>query len=454
MKSIIVAIGFLLISLLGYAQIQYVRYNDDFGFLKTDSIWKKGIQKLKYVPLSDEVNVSFGGELREQLQRYNNINFGDVPPTYKTSSTWQLWHRMMAHANIEAGQKVRVFLQLSSTYRLLSPNPLTPEIDQNELSLHQAFIDYRLSKKWMARVGRQEMSYGSHRLITFREGPNTRLTFDAAILKYDSKNRKLDVFAISPVISQHGVFDDQAFKDLALGVYSNERLTKKLSVDYYVLHFHSKRRQYNFVTGTENREIVGFRLFSGNKKTNYEVEANYQFGKFNHLLINAYGVSADLNQKLTPARNFIIGVTGNYLSGDKSKSDNQLNTYNLLYSKPQYGLTAPIGATNMITVNPYFKLNPTRKANIYLGANFMWRQSNQDGTYNPGAIQVRPKPESLFVSSGKRLGTLIVLETSYAFGSNLSLAFDASQFISGKYVRQTGLGKDITYLSFKVSLKF
>ena len=273
---------------------------------------------------------------------------------------------MMAHANIEAGQNVRVFLQLSSTYRFLNSNPLTAEIDQNELSLHQAFIDHRLNKKWIAIIRRQEMSCGSHRLITFREGPNTRLTFDAAILKYDSENRKVDVFAISPVISQHDVFDNQAFKDLALGVYSNERLTKKLSVDYYVLHFHSKRRQYNFGAGTENRGIIGFRFFSGNPKTNYEVEATYQFGKFNHLLINAYGVSADLNQKLMPARNFIIGVAGNYLSGDKSKSDHQLNTYNLLYSKPQYGLVAPIGATNMVKVNPYFKLNPTRKANIYL----------------------------------------------------------------------------------------
>ena len=84
----------------------------------------------------------------------------------------------MAHANVDVGQKARVFVQLSSTYRFLNPNPFTQEIDQNELSLHQAFIDYRLNKNWAARIGRQEMSYGSHRLITFREGPNTRLTFD------------------------------------------------------------------------------------------------------------------------------------------------------------------------------------------------------------------------------------------------------------------------------------
>lgn len=454
MKRLIIVLLLFLYSLSANSQIQYLRYNDDFKFLKRDSVSKHGFQRLKYIPLSTSIKASFGGEIREQLQRYNNINFGDVPPTYKSSSAWQLWHRIMAHADIDAGQKLRMFVQLSSTHRFLNDNPLTPEIEQNELSLHQAFLDYRFNNHLMVRMGRQEMSYGNHRLITFREGPNTRLTFDAAVFKYNIRQRKVDVFAISPVISQKGVFDDQSFKDLAVGVYTNERLTKTLLVDYYVLYFHSKRRQYNFVSGTENREITGFRLFSQNARTNYELEANYQFGKFNHLLINAYGISADLNHTMLPNKSLMVGLAGNYLTGDNDSNDKQLNTYNLLYSKPQYGLTAPIGATNMITLNPYLKLNPTRKSNIYLGANFMWRQSNQDGTYSPGAIEVRPKAENLFASSDKQLGALLVVETAYAISSNLSFAVDASKFYAGSYVKQTGAGKNITYLSLKGSFKF
>lgn len=454
MKNLTLKIGFVLSAVAGYSQIQYLRYNDDFSYLQSDSLPRKGLQKLKYIPIAGQVNISFGGEIREQLQRYNNINYGDVPPNYKTSNSWQLWHRLMVHANVDIGQRARVFLQLSSTYRFLNPNPLTPEIDQNELSLHQAFIDYRFNKLWMSRIGRQEMNYGSHRLITFREGPNTRLTFDAAVAKYNNGKRRIDVFAISPVISQKGVFDDQTFKDLTVGVYASERLAKKISIDYYLLHFLSSRRQYNFVAGTENREIVGIRLFSNNMKTNYEVDGTYQFGKFNQLSINAYGISADLNHKILSKKNLIIGLAGNYLTGDNNRTDGQLNTYNILYSKPQYGLTAPIGATNMLTFNPYIKVNPTRKSNVYISTNFMWRQSNQDGTYSPGAIEVRPKPELLFASTEKKLGTLLVLETNYAINSKLLIAFDASKFFAGKYIKQTGSGKDITYLSFKASYKF
>jgi hypothetical protein len=454
MKNIIVSTSLLLLSLPGIGQIQYLRYSDDFSFLKADSIQKKGLQKMKYISLSDDVNVSFGGEIREQLQRYENINFGDVPPSHKSSNTWQIWHRIMAHVNLEVGKKARVFAQLSSTYRFLNINPLTQEIDQNELSLHQSFIEYHFNKKWTARIGRQEMSYGSHRLITFREGPNTRLTFDAAVLKYSSKQTKVDVLAISPIISKPGVFDDHSLKDLAVGIYANARLTKAVLLDYYLIYFHSKRRKYNFEAGKENREIVGFRLFSQQAKTNYEVEATYQVGKFNHLFINAYGISFDLNHKINFTKNLTFGVTGNYLSGDKNKNDNQLNTYNLLYSKPQYGLTAPLGATNMVSFNPYFKLNPTRKSNVYFGANLMWRQSTQDGTYSPGAVQLRPRPEILFTSTEKGLGTLLVLEINYAINSNFSIGGDASQFLAGNYVKQTGAGQNITYLSFKASFKF
>lgn len=298
------------------------------------------------------------------------------------------------------------------------------------------------------------MSYGNHRLITFREGPNTRLTFNASIFRYISKKRKIDVFAISPVISRKAVFDDHSFKDFVLGCYATEKLSKKLFVDYYFMHFHTKRKQYNFVAGTENRKVSGFRLFTENQKMNYEIEFTYQFGKFNQLAISAFGLSADLHYNISVKKNIVFGLAGNYLTGDKNFHDKKLNTYNLLYSKPQYGLTAPIGATNMITANPYIKISPIRNYNLYVGTTLLWRQSAQDGTYNPGGVEVRPGPEYLERCSETQLGTLMVMESNYTINSNLSLAVDASKFFAGKYVNKTGSGKNIIYLSFKASFKF
>ncbi|MEO8961228.1 MAG: alginate export family protein [Ginsengibacter sp.] len=369
MKKIIIAFSCMLSTFLAQSQINMVRYNDDFSYLKNDTVHKKNLEKLKYISLSKVSNISFGGELREQYQYYHNPNFGDMPPGFTKNYTSQLLQGVMVHTNIELGSMLRVFVQLGSAFRFFNPNPATPEIDENKLSVHQGFVDYHFQKKWLLRLGRQEIAYASHRLLTFREGPNNRLAFDGAVIKYNSQKRKIDLFAMSPVISGKGIFDDESLKDLIIGVYATEYIVpKKFLVDYYFLDLNTQRRKYNFVGGKENRQSYGVRIFSDNQKINYELEATYQSGKFNQSNIRAYSVSTDVNYKMIQKNNFIIGIGSNYITGDKNKNDNQLNTYNLLFSKPQYGLTAPIGATNLVNINPYFKINPNKKATFMLAA--------------------------------------------------------------------------------------
>ncbi|MEO6137014.1 MAG: alginate export family protein [Ginsengibacter sp.] len=455
MKKIIIAFSCMLSTFLAQSQINMVRYNDDFSYLKNDTVHKKNLEKLKYISLSKVSNISFGGELREQYQYYCHPNFGDKPPGFTKNYTSQLLQRVMVHTNIEFGSKLRVFVQLGSTFRFFNPNPAIPEIDENKLSVHQGFVDYHFQKKWLVRLGRQEIAYASHRLLTFREGPNNRLAFDAAVIKYNSQKRKIDLFAMSPVISGKGILDDESLKDLIIGVYATGYIVpKKFLVDYYFLNLNTQRRKYNFVAGKENRQSYGVRIFSDNQKINYELEGTYQSGKFNQSKILAYGISADLNYKMIQKNNFIIGIGSNYMTGDKNKNDNQLNTYNLLFSKPQYGLTAPIGATNLVNINPYFKINPNKKSNIYVSSYFMWRQSTKDGSYSPTGVEVRPASTDLVISPEKSIGTLLAIESSYSLTRNLSFFVDGSYFFAGKYVRQSGTGKNITYLSFKGVYKF
>ena len=93
MKKLIFKIAILVIMTVSSTQAQnkisLMRYDDDFSLVKKDSI-KKGFDQLKYIPLGKNNSISFGGELREQFQVYNNINFGDVPPTFQDVSANQL----------------------------------------------------------------------------------------------------------------------------------------------------------------------------------------------------------------------------------------------------------------------------------------------------------------------------------------------------------------------------
>jgi hypothetical protein len=434
-------------------KISLLRYDDDFSLVKKDSV-KKGFNQLKYIPLGKNNLISFGGELREQFQMYKNINFGDVPATYKNISTNQLWHRLMLHSNIELGNHFRIFIQLNNTLRFLNNNPVVSEIDENQLSLHQAFAEMKLNH-WKFRLGRQELFYGNHRLLTVREGPNTRQAFDGIVIKKTFKKGGIDFFAVSKTISKQYIFDDQSLQEGLMGIYGTQYfLNRKIGLDYYAVNFQSKLRKYNYQSGFENRQTYGIRLFSKFNKINFEVEGAYQSGKFNDLTISAYNVLADMNIMILPSKKAIIGFAFNAASGDKNNADNKLNTYNLLYAKPAYGLAVPIGASNIMSINPYIKINPVQKLHVLTQVFFLARNSNQDGTYSPAMVENRPRPEMIFISNKKKLGEFYVIETNYQQTKNLSFAIDASYFKAGCYPKATGSGKDITYVSFKSTFKF
>ena len=449
------AIAWVIIASSGSAQnnINLVRYNDDFSAFKNDSL-KKGFGRLKYISLGNRNYISFGGELREQFQLFKNINFGDVPPAYPAINPKQLNHRLMGHANIELGTRFRFFIQLSNTLRFFNPNPAVPEIEENQLSLHQAFADLKL-KRWNIRLGRQELFYGNHRLITVREGPNTRQAFDGMIVKRTIKNGSIDIFALTKVISGKSVFDDESFKEGLIGIYGTQYfLSRKLGLDYYVVNFQSMLRKYNYNSGFENRQTYGLRLFSNRKRINFEVEGAYQSGKFDNLKINAFNLVADVNLMVYPSQKGIVGLAVNAASGDKNSTDHTLNTYNLLFAKPAYGLAIPVGSTNILSLYPYVKINPVQKLNFMAQVFFLARYSNQDGTYSPGMIQNRPRPNLSFNTTKKFLGIFYILETNFQQSKNLSLSFDASYFKAGNYPKETGKGNNITYLSFKSTFRF
>ncbi len=69
------------------------------------------------------------------------------------------------------------------------------------------------SESLVLRVGRQEMYYGSQRLVSVRETPNIRLSFDGARLVYQAASMNLSAFAVKPVSIQEGYFNNEPNPD-------------------------------------------------------------------------------------------------------------------------------------------------------------------------------------------------------------------------------------------------
>lgn len=80
--------------------------------------------------------------------------------------------------------------------------------------------------------------------IKVRERPNTTQAFDGLIIKRN-KNRGIDFFAVSKVISKQYISDDQNFKEELVGMYDTQYFyNRKIGLDYYAVNFQSRLRKY------------------------------------------------------------------------------------------------------------------------------------------------------------------------------------------------------------------
>jgi hypothetical protein len=377
------------------------RYEEDWRFLtdpaqsaKSKDLW----DSLKFIPLSDDKTsfLSFGGEIRETYERFHNTNFGlsaQDPNGY-------LLQRYLFHADLHAGARCRFFGELSSSIENFRTGGPRPVVDEDKLDIHQGFFDILLTppkarSMLTLRVGRQEMAFGSGRMIALREGPNVPLSFDGLRLVWRLPAWQVDGFATRPVQNKPGIFDDPPQHDFAFwGVYVSHPLAAGAGrplLDFYYLGLDRKNAVFNQGAGRETRHTLGARLAGQHAGWSYDSEAMYQFGTFGAGTINAWRTATDLGYTLSPALwHPKIGLAADIASGDRDPADPDLQTFNALFQSGTYSGRAQIlGPNNAIRLEPSLGLSLSEHVTFSAGWGFFWRESANDALYGiPGNIIV------------------------------------------------------------------
>ena len=153
-------------------------------------------------------SLSFGGEVRERFEYYSNPNFS----LQGQQANGYLLHRVLLHADVHAGDYVRAFVELGNHLAPWKDSAAPPYL--NRLDPHQAFLDVRLPLTSTSeldpvlRIGRQEMAFGSQRLVAIRDAPNVRRNFDGIRLGGTVESARVDAFVTRPVQLRKGAFDD------------------------------------------------------------------------------------------------------------------------------------------------------------------------------------------------------------------------------------------------------
>src|SRR6516225_6172815 len=208
--------------------------DDDWSFLADPAQRQDFWDPIKYIPLRSGRNdwfLSMGGEAREVWEQIGNDNWGQQP-----FMNGYFNERYMFYFDVHYGKHVRSFVELKSglnSYRIGGPRP----IDEKKLDFQAAFVEVGTGddRNWIKfRAGRQEMEYGSVRLIDVREVPNVRLSADGFKVKTGVGSWQIDGFAMRPDLDKRVFFNTVPNHSVGFwGVYGVRPLTKNIFLDTY-----------------------------------------------------------------------------------------------------------------------------------------------------------------------------------------------------------------------------
>jgi hypothetical protein len=438
------------------APYQLNRADEDYSYLKqradrTADFW----DPVKYLPLeaSGARYLSLGGEARERFEYFDNPNWGRDP-----EDSGYLLQRYFLHADLHLGEQLRIFGQLQSSLESGRAGGARPT-DLDELDLHQMFLDLDLEVGTDAfftlRAGRQELAYGSQRIISVREGPNVRQSFDGVRGLLRMKGLQVDGFVTRPAETNRHVFDDHTDKDRALwGLYSVIPLPPlaRGSVDLYYVGYYNKQSRFDQGSARETRHSVGTRIWRTERPLDYNFEAIYQWGSFDGGAIRAWTVASDTGYSFStlPFRPR-FGVKADIASGDENRDDPDLQTFNPLFPKGAYfSENALIGPANFINLDPSLSFYLNRQVTVTADWDFFWRESEHDGIYNNAVVPVR----SGNGSASRYVGSQGQLQLEWNPERHISLVAIYAHFFAGTFLRETGPGKDVDYATAWVTYKF
>ena len=437
-----------------YPGFKPLRYDENYEVLQTDSIKNNWYHTLKYLPVSKDRRAyfSFGGELRYQYFYSKNEAWGDGPD----DADGYVLSRMLLHADFHPAKYVRAFLQLQSSNAdgRLRPSP----VDQNPLEVHQAFIDFNVIDHDKAqltfRFGRQELSYGSQRLVAVRDGPNNRQSFDGAKAIFASRNYQSDFFFSHYVNAALGIFDDDSNGDRQLwGTYVVwNKIPLIRNLDFYYLGYKKTNAFFDAGTGKETRHSVGTRIWGKSGGFRYDCESVYQFGNYSHSEISAWTASANIGYRFTSiVLHPEIGLKAEVISGDKNTADKKLETFNPLFPRGAYfRLASLIGPSNLIDVHPSLNFELAKNLEWGIDYDMFWRYSKTDGIYAPNGKAIYPGNASLKKEIGRQLESEII----YQPNQYLYFRFEATWFDAGDFLKEASAGKDIFFTGVTTQLRF
>jgi hypothetical protein len=440
----------------------FLRQDEDFSFLRDPSTRSDPFDGVKYLPLGGDAYASFGGSVRVRGQLVIDENQGR-----NLGRDLRGAHRIMLHGSVKLNQQLRVFSEIKSSdisgYRY---QPRTPELDR--FDIHQTFVELGIGK-WrsqpqvvtqasdvLLRAGRQEISYGAGRMISVRDGPNVRQSFDGLLLRTRDAAWTTDTFAFNPVTTEAGNLDNRAEAGSELyGMYATHQQGRSGVVDLYAFGIRRAAATYQRGVGQEQRVTLGARASQKSGAWIVEGEFAVQGGQFQQAgaanqKIQAWTVSGRIDYLLQDVvwnPSLVVGF--GMASGDSGGG--KLKTFKAPYPSGRYfGSASNLGPSNIEGLEPSLNLKPTSTLSLKMYTYSLWRLKSTDGLYSPPGQLALSVP----ANQGRYVGD--AFGTSFVWRADRHITIDGvvEKFFAGPVFNALPNRRDSLFAELRASYVF
>ncbi|UJP05289.1 MAG: alginate export family protein [Nitrosomonas sp.] len=440
---------------LPFALMTTPAFDTDFRYLDTPGHEADIFDPVKRIHLGSDWLLSFGGNFwyRYTHETDSRLNSADINNDFHLLRT-------RVHADLWYRDKVRLFAEMLDARAFGSELP--PLVtDRNHADLLNLFTDIKLANvnngPVYVRVGRQELLYGSQRLISTLDWVNTRRTFQGVKAFWRTPEWDVDAFWVRPMITEKGNVDNWDTQQNFFGLWATNKPKPGHLIDLYFLSLENDRnltaavlKQGGFLQVDSHTHTIGGRLAGNFDNFLYEIEGMYQFGRRQGRDVSAFAAATGIGYRLPLPMNPQGWIRYDFASGDNGQSGNN-NTFNQLFPFGHYylGFLDRIGRQNIHDFNAQFTMHPMHWITFITQYHRFYLANDRDSLYNAAGFATYRDPTG---QSGSHVGDELDFRLNLHVNRHQDVLLGYSKLWSGDYLQRQapGVNPDLFYIQYNI----
>ncbi len=395
----------------------------------------------KRIHLGDDWMFSVGGEERI---RYNNevdsrlTGKDNVYESYRSRVYGDLWYKDVARVYVE-------YIDANVFNQDLPPTAT----DINKSDLLNFFAEVKLFELGdngvYVRGGRQELYYGSQRLVSPTDFPNAPRTFDGVKGYWHSENLDVDAFWTRPVVIDPSRFDSENDKATFAGAWATYKPAKGQYIDLYYLYLDNDtplvaRPQAVGHRGGFDVNTIGARSTGDYKFLLWDFEGMYQFGQHGAQTTSAGAADLGVGTHFADVPlNPTFWIYYDYASGNHNPGHGDYGTFNQLFPNGHayFGGSDLVGRQNIDDLNFDGWVNPLKWIIVGVQYHMLRLDAAKDALYSASGAVERSSPTG---RAGTDVGEVFTTYTNFHLSMHSDLLFQYSHLSAGDFIKRTGPG--------------